>query len=161
MQRCRPSRTPPASLGVDDFQFQATSRLAFQLGVVLDVMGRHDEALREYAQSVKRADLTAGDRATYNSDNILVLFALDRLGRKAEGDALAAKFATFAETQLPLKRAHRQAEGHYMLALVALRSGDQVTAKQQMEAALSAEPDFLQPRFDLRRDSVDAAFMQQ
>ncbi|MGI4852492.1 MAG: tetratricopeptide repeat protein, partial [Janthinobacterium lividum] len=152
--------SPPASLGVDDFQFQATSRLAFQMGVVLDAMGRHEEAQREYAESVKRADLTAGDRATYNSDNILLLFALDRLGRKGESDALAEKFKAFAETQLPLKRAHRQAEGHYMLALLALRSGDQAGAKQQMEAALHAEPDFLQPRFDLRKDSIDMALTQ-
>ena len=151
---------PPASLGVDDFQFQATSRLAFQLGVVLDAMGRHDEALGAYAESVKRADGTAGDRATYNSDNILLLFALDRLGRESQSDALAAKFAAFAETQLVLKRAHRQAEGHYMLALLALRSGNEAKAKQQMEAALSVEPDFLQPRFDLRDDSVDVALKQ-
>ena len=147
--------TPPATLGVDDFQFEATPRLNYDRGLILEALGKHTEALIEFKEAVKHADLTSGDRASYNSDSLFVLFALDRLGREAEADALAAKFADFAQTQLPLKRVHRQADGHYMLGLLALRSGDTAGAKQHMDDALRLEPDFLAPRFDLRADSVD------
>ena len=147
--------TPPATLGVDDFQFEATPRLNYDRGLTLDALGRRTEAQAEFNNAVKHADLTSGDRASYNSESIFVLFALDRLGRKQEADALAEKFASFAQTQLPLKRAHRQAEGHYMLGLLALRSGDAAAAKRHLKEALSVEPDFLAPRFDLRGDSLD------
>ena len=152
---------PPATLGVDDFQFEATPRLNYDRGLALDALGRHAEARHEFEDAVKHADLTSGDKASYNSDNVFVLFALDRLQRKPEADTLANKFRDFAQSQLPLKRAHRQAEGHYLLALLALRAGDTATAKQQIEKALQAEPDFLAPRFDLRGESVDVVLAKK
>ena len=42
-----------------------------------------------------------------------------------------------------------------MLGLLALRSGDAAAAKRHLKEALSVEPDFLAPRFDLRGDSLD------
>lgn len=153
--------TPPATLGVDDFQFEATPRLNYDRGLVLQKLGKAPEAQAEFTAAVKHADLTSGDKASYNSDNIFVLLALDRLGRKGEADALAVKFADFAHSQLPLKRVHRQAEGHYLLALLALRSGDMAAAKQHIEEALRVEPDFLAPRFDLRGESVDVTLARK
>lgn len=147
--------SPPATLGVDDFQFEATPRLNYDRGVALDALGKQAEARQEYEAAVKHADLTSGDTASYNSDSVSVLFALDRLGRKPEADALAVKFHDFAESQLPSQRAHRKAEGHYLLALLALRDGNAATPRQQIEQALQAEPDFLAPRFALRGESMD------
>ncbi|WP_263418111.1 DUF5107 domain-containing protein [Terriglobus albidus] len=147
--------TPPATLGVDDFHFEATPRLNYDQGLVLEALGKYAEAQAEFNDAVKHADLTSGDRTSYNSDSIFVLFALDRLNRKQESDGLAKKFGEFAQTQLPLKRAHRRAEGHYLLALLALRAGDRTAANQHIQEALRIEPDFLAPRFDLRGDSVD------
>ena len=153
--------TPPATLGVDDFQFEATPRLNYDRGLVLQKLGKPGEAQAEFAAAVTHADLTSGDTASYNNDSIFVVLALDHLGRKAEADALAVKFRDFAQSQLPLKRAHRQAEGHYLLALLALRSGDTAAARQHMEAALRVEPDFLPPRFDLRGDSFGVLLARQ
>lgn len=146
---------PPSTLGVDDFHFEATPRLNYDRGLALDALDRHAEARHEFEEAFKHADLTSGDKASYNSDSIFVLFALDRLQRKPEANALASKFREFAQSQLPLKRAHRQAEGYYLLALLALRDGNVATARQQMEHALQSEPDFLAPRFALRSESVD------
>jgi tetratricopeptide (TPR) repeat protein len=145
---------PPATLGVDDFQFEATARLRFYLGRTYEALGKQEEARKEYEQSVSAVDLTAGDHASYSSDNVFMLLALDRLGRKAEADVIAPRFIDFANSQTALKRSHRRSEGHYLLGLLALRAGDATKAKLELEEALRIEPDFLAPRFDLRAETV-------
>lgn len=148
------AETPPASLGIDDFQFESTPRLHFYLGRTLEALHRKSEADGAYERTIKDVDLTAGDRASYNSDNFFMLLALDRLGRRQEADALAARFRAFAQTQLTLAYAHRRAEGNYLLALLDAREGHLAEARQLMNTSLEIEPDFLAPRFDLRNDSV-------
>ena len=152
---------PPETLGVDDFHFEATPRLNYDQALVLDAMGRHDESVAQLNDAVRHADLTSGDRGSYNSDSIFVLLALDRLNRKEEALELTTKFHDFAQSQLPLKRVHRQAEGQYMLGVLALRAGDHAAARQHMEAALQLEPDFLMPRLALRGDSVDVVLSER
>jgi tetratricopeptide (TPR) repeat protein len=146
--------TPPSSLGVDDFQFESTPRLHYYLGRTLEALGRKAEAKQAYERSVKEVDLTAGDRASFNSDTFFMLLSLDRLGRSPEASDLAKKFEAFAQSQLTLSRGHRRAEGKYLLALSALRQGEIDKARLLMEESLKIEPDFLAPRFDLRKDSI-------
>lgn len=149
---------PSASLGVDDFQFQSTPRLHYYLGRTLEALGRQAEAKQAYERSVSEVDLTAGDRASFNSDTFFMLLSLDRLGRSQEASDLAKRFDAFAQSQLTLSRAHRRAEGKYLLGLNALRRGDNSKAKLLMEESLKTEPDFLAPRFDLRNDSIGTGF---
>ena len=148
------AETPPRSLGLDDFQFQSTPKLHYYLGRTLEALGRKSEATAAYEQSVKEVDLTSGDRATYNSESFFMLLSLDRLGRSEEAGKLAQKFSAFAESQRLLKRAHRRAEGQYLLALDASRRGLADEAARLREESLKIEPDFLAPRFDERGDSV-------
>ena len=154
LRRFHDAEVPPASLGIDDFQFQSIPRLHYAIGKTLDAMHETAQARQSYEQVVKDVDLAAGDRETYNSDNYLMLLALDRLGRKQEADALASKFRAFAQTQLASGYAHRRAEGTYLLGLLEARDAHPEEARKMMAASLEIEPDFLSPRLDLRSDSV-------
>ncbi len=154
LKQLQAAENPPPSLGVDDFQFQSVPRLRYASGRILEALHRDPEAKQAYEQSVKDVDLTAGDRATYNDDTVFMLLALDRLGRKAESDDLRRRFESFAQSQLPLKRIHRQAEGHYLLAIAAQQKGDAKEALAQLQSAAAIEPDFLYPVFDLRGDAI-------
>ena len=81
---------PPETLGVDESQFENTLRLSYDLGLMLELVRKPSEAQAEFNDALKHADLTSGDKASYGRDNILVLFALDHLGRTMEADGLAA-----------------------------------------------------------------------
>ena len=151
------AEAPPASLGIDDFQFQSIPRLHYALGRTLEAMHQMTQARQAYEQTIKDVDLTAGDRETWNSDNFLMLLALDRLGRTKEADALADQFRAFAQTQLTSGHAHRRAEGTYLLALLTARAGHVEEARTMMATSLKIEPDFLSPRLDLRSDSLGTA----
>ena len=146
--------TPPSSLGVDDFQFESMPRLHYHLGRTLEALGRKEEAKQSYERGVKDVDLTAGDRTSFNGDTFFMLLSLDRLGRSPEASDVAKKFEAFAQSQLTASRAHRRAEGKYLLALGALRQGETDKARLLMQESLKIEPDFLAPRFDLRKDSI-------
>ena len=151
------AETPPSNLGVDDFQFQSTPRLRYYVGRTLEAMGRKAEAAKAYEQSVKEADMTAGDIASYNTDNFYMLLSLEKLGRRTEAQVLAVKFDDFAKTQLALQRGHRRSEGKYLLGLVASMREEKAVAKHLYEEAVAIEPDDLMPIFDLRGDSIGSS----
>jgi tetratricopeptide (TPR) repeat protein len=144
----------PPNLGIDDFVFQSTARLQYALGKTYAALGKKDEARESYEKSIRVVDLTAGDRASYNSDNFYMLLSMRELGRKQEAADLAVKFEEFAESQKVWKRVHRLSEGKYVQGQVALFKGDKKEAVRFMRESLAIEPDFLQPRMDLRGDSV-------
>ena len=148
------AEAPPASLGIDDFQFQSIPRLHYAVGRTLEAMHQTEQARQAYEQTVRDVDLTAGDRETWNSDNFLMVLALDRLGRTQEADALTVQFRAFAQSQLAAGFAHRRADATYLLALLAARAGHVEDARTMMAASLRIEPDFLSPRLDLRSDAV-------
>jgi tetratricopeptide (TPR) repeat protein len=83
------------------------------------------------------------------------VLSLERLGRHKEAADFAKHFAAFAETELNSDRAGRRAEAHYLLGLVEKYKGQPEQARKQMAEAIKAEPDLLQPRYELRGDALD------
>jgi tetratricopeptide (TPR) repeat protein len=150
---------PPASLGVDDFQFASTPQMDYSRGRILEALGRKAEADEAYDKCVKSVDLKSGEMESFAGSNFYIVLALNKLGQHQEAEKVAAQFETYARTQLDLQRSTRKANGHYTLGLIALFHGDKKTAESEMHLALKAEPDFLPPIFDLRGDAIGTALV--
>jgi tetratricopeptide (TPR) repeat protein len=146
---------PPVSLGVDDFQFQASPRQAYYAGRVLEALGKNNEARAAYERSVAQAKQLSGDRDSWNSENYFMLLSLEKLGRATEAADLERHFENFAQSELDDKSAERRAEARYLLGLIRKRQGRAAEARQLMTGALDAQPDLLAARLELRGDVLD------
>ncbi len=146
---------PPVSLGVDNFEQEPTPRADYYIGRTLDALGRKQEAAQAYEQSIRGIDQLTGDRDSWSSDNFFMVLSLERLGRPQEAGEFAKHFAAFAETEFDSDRVGRKAEAHYLLALIDKYKGQSVQARKLMAEAVRVEPDFLQPRYELRGDALD------
>ncbi len=146
---------PPVSLGVDDFQFQASPRLQYYLGRALEALGRSAEARAAYQKGLSGMEQLTGDRDSWNSENYFMVLTLVRLGRASEAAALEKHFDNFAESELEAKSEDHRAEARYLLGLIRKREGRAGDARQLMEGAVGARPDLLAARLELRGDVVD------
>ncbi len=147
---------PPASLGVDDFQSQASPRQQYYRGRVLEALGRKDEAKQAYLSSIAGVEQLSGDRDSWSNENFFMVLSLDRLGRSQQASALARRFENFAATEVDSRDAHRRGAARYLLAQVRLREGRADEARKFLQGALEAVPDLLAARFELRGDALDA-----
>ena len=146
---------PPASLGVDTFENQASPRLEYYIGRSLEALGRKDDASRAYEKSIVGLEQLSGDRDSWSSENFFMILSLDRLGRSDEAARLEKHFANFAETERDSKSAERRAAALYLLALVSGHDGHPEQARTLLVEALDAQPDLLAARLALRGDVVD------
>ena len=146
---------PPASLGVDDFQFQSTPRAYYYLGRALAALGRQQEAQAAYLQSIRGTEFLTGDRDSWSRDNFFAVLALEQLGRAAEAQSLIPRFQGFAQTEMDSVNPALRAHARYLLALIAKHDHDADRARSLMKDSLAAQPDFLAPRFELRGDAID------
>lgn len=146
---------PPVSLGVDNFELQSTPRADYYIGRTLEAMGRKDEAKQSYEHGLRGIEQLTGDRDSWNSDNFYMVLSLERLGRHQQAEELSKHFAGFANTEMDSKRVARRARAHYLLALVDKYNGQPEEARKLMMEAIRVEPDLLQPRYELRGDTID------
>ena len=146
---------PPVSLGVDDFQFQASPRQAYYAGRALGALGKSDEARSAYEKSIAQVKQLSGDRDSWNSENYFMVLSLEKLDRAAEAVDLERHFENFAQSELDDKLAERRAEARYLLGLIRKRQGRTAEARQLMTSALDAQPDLLAARLELRGDVLD------
>src|SRR6185437_545535 len=146
---------PPVSLGVDNFELQSTPRADYYIARTLDALGRKQEAKQAYEHGLRGLDQLTGDRDSWNSDNFYMVLSLERLGRHQQAEELSKHFAAFANTELDSSRVLRRARANYLLALVNKYNGQPEAARKRMTEAIRVEPDFLEPRFELRGDMID------
>ncbi len=146
------SLRPPVSLGVDDFQAQASPRIEYYIGRTLEAMGQHDAALQAYQKSVAGMDQLSGDRDSWSSENFFMVLALERLGRGQEAARLTEHFKNFANTEKDSNNPEHLAEARYLLALIAKHEGESELGRQLLTEALQAQPDLLAARLELRGD---------
>jgi tetratricopeptide (TPR) repeat protein len=146
---------PPVSLGVDNFELTSTPRADYYIGRTLEAMGRKEEAKQSYEHALRGIDQLTGDRDSWNSDNFYMVLSLERLGRHPQAQELSKHFSGFANTELDSTRITRRARAHYLLALVKKYNGQPEEARKLMMKAIRIEPDFLQPRYELRGDTID------
>ncbi len=146
---------PPVSLGVDDFQSQASPRQAYYLGRALEALGRGDEAHRTYEKAVAGVERLSGDRDSWNSENYFMVLSLERLGRADDARRLEQHFENFAQSERDDKSAERRAEARYLLGLIRKRAGQNAEAQKLMAEAVEAQPDFIAARLELRGDVLD------
>jgi tetratricopeptide (TPR) repeat protein len=146
---------PPASLGIDTFQFQSTPRAYYYIGRTLDALGRKQEAAEAYRQSTSGIDFLTGDRDSWNSENFFAVLSLEKLGDAERARQLAPHFAAFAKTEMDEVNPAHRGQARFMLGLIAKHDGQREQALQLMNDSLQALPDLLQPRFELRGDVLD------
>jgi tetratricopeptide (TPR) repeat protein len=151
----RSALTPPASLGVDDFQFESTPRVNYYIGRALEAMGKRDEARAAYERAATGYQQLSGDQDSWNAENFHMVLALARSGNKDAGAKLEKEFEEYAKTQMESQRRQRQTQARYLLGLVKKYRGENAEARRLMEEAVKLEPDFLGPRLELRGDVVD------
>jgi tetratricopeptide (TPR) repeat protein len=147
---------PPASLGMDDFELQSAPRIYYYIGRTYDAMGKKQEAEQAYKDSVRGVEqLTGGGRDSYSPENFFMTFSLDRLGRQQEAAALAKQFQTVAESRNESADPLYRARAYYLQALVDEYQGNKEDAHKLMAQAVQTEPDYIDPRFELRGDAVE------
>ncbi len=148
--------SPPVSLGADDFQTQGSPRLQYYIGRALEAMGKVAEAKDAYSKSITGMETLSGDRDSWNSENFFMIPALRRLGRPDDATRLEKHFVEFARTEENTRSAHRRAEALYLLGLVDKYEGRGSDALKRMQQAVSAEPDLLPVRLEIRGDVPDS-----
>jgi predicted Zn-dependent protease len=156
LRRIREATAPPTSLGVDDFQGQTSPRLNYYAGLVLQKLGRNEEARQSFERAVSELAQLSGDRDSWNSENVFMVPALEKLGRSSEAAALRQRFENFALSERDSNNAHHRAEARYLLGLVRKNGGQTDQAKALVAEALAARPDLLPARLEQRGDVIDA-----
>jgi len=146
---------PPVSLHLDDFQFQAAPRAYYYIGRTLEALGRKDEAASAYRQSTTGIDLLSGDRDSWNSENFFAVLSLERLGETDKAKDLLPRFEGFARTEMDYASPSPRGKARYLLALIEQNAGNGEMARKYMNDSLQALPDFLEPRYELRGDTID------
>ncbi len=149
---------PPASLGMDDFELQSTPRIHYYIGRTLDALGRKQEAVQAYEESIRGVDqLTGGGSDSWSPENFFMVFSLQRLGRDQESAELVKQFQTVADSRLESSDPSYSARAHYLSGLIDIYKGQPDQAKKQMARAVEIEPDDIGPRYELRGDAIDPA----
>ncbi len=143
---------PPVSLGVDDFASQTSPQKEYYLGRVLEAQGEPDRARAAYERGIEGLQHLWGETGSWNSENVYMVFALDRLGRPDEASRLAEQFEKYARTQLDSRQPVRRVQSRYLLGLLAERNARPQEAKARFEEAIAIQPDFLPARMQLRGD---------
>lgn len=147
---------PPASLGMDDFELQSVPRIYYYIGRTYDAMGKKQEAERAYQDSVRGVEqLTGGGSDSYSPENFFMMFSLNRLGRQQEAVNLVKQFQTVAESRHESADPIYRARSYYLQALVDEYSGNTDEARKLMAQAVQIEPDYIEPRFELRGDAIE------
>ncbi len=142
----------PVSLGVDNFQFQSTPRANYYLGLALEALGQKDEARNMYEQAISGAKMLSVDRDSWNSENVHMAFAFNRMGQAGERDKLLDSMDSFARSQLESRSLNYRAEARYLLALVLKARGEKAEYRELLTEALQLRPDLLGPRLELAGD---------
>lgn len=151
------ARTPPVSLGMDDFESQVSPRLQYYLGRTLEAMGRTADATAAYRKGISGVESLSGDRDSWNSENSFMVETLVRLGRAAEATRLEKRFEDFARGEIDARDLGHRAEARYLLGLISIRNGRTDEGRQLMQRALEAQPDLIPARLELRGDTVSVA----
>jgi len=149
------SMQPPVSLGVDDFQGQASPRQQYYLGRTYEALGKAAEAHAAYEKAIAGVAQLSGDRDSWSSENYFMVLSLERLGRGGEATKLQKHFSDFAHGEADDKQVQRKAEARYLLGLVNKHDGHSSEAVKSMRDALEARPDLLPARLEYRGETID------
>ena len=149
------STKPPVSLGVDDFQGQASPRQQYYLGRTYEALGKASDAREAFEKAVTGVAQLSGDRDSWSSENYFMVLSLERLDRKGEATQLQKHFADFARGEANDPQMERRAEARYLLGLVNKHDGHADEAMKSMRGALDARPDLLPARLELRGEALD------
>jgi tetratricopeptide (TPR) repeat protein len=147
---------PPVSLGVDNFEHQSTPRIHYYIGRTLDALGRMQEAKQAYEESASGVDHIVGSSDALSSDNFYMLLSLDRLGRHQEGVELMKQFKSFADSRIESPSPLIRANSYYMLGQIDQYKGQSEAAKKMMAEAVKLKPDYIDPRYELRGDTINS-----
>ena len=147
---------PPTSLGADDFAYQAAPRAHYYIGLVLEKLGRTEEAKKSFERSCTGWQYLKGDRDSYNPDNFFMVLSLEKLGMNSEANQLAEAMTTFSTGEQESRHRRYRGDANYLLALSNKHKGDYVAARSLMLEAIKLEPDMLGPWFELRGDVPDS-----
>lgn len=146
----------PASLGMDDFELQSVPRIYYYIGRTFDALGRKQEAEEAYRDSIRGVDqLTGGGSDSWSPENFFMMFSLDRLGRQKEAAGLVAQFQTVAESRHESADPMYRARSYYLQGLIDEYQGNTEEAHKLMAQGAQIEPDYIEPRFELRGDVIE------
>jgi tetratricopeptide (TPR) repeat protein len=149
---------PPANLGLDDTEHQSAPRLEYYIGRTLDALGRKQEAQQAYQEGIGGVDhLAGGGGDSWSPDNFFIVLSLEKLGRHMEAANLAKQFKTVADSRQEGKEPFYVARATYLQGLIASFSGDPEEGHKLIAQAVQIEPNYIEPRFELRGDAIDAA----
>lgn len=156
LQLFQAALSPPANLGMDNFELQSAPRIHYYIGRTLDALGRKQEAKQAYQESIRGVDqLAGGGSDSWNPENFFMVLSLDKLGRQQQAADLLKQFQVFAEFRLDSNNRDRVAHAYYLLGLVDKHQGNPAQARKQMEQSAQMEPDYIAPRFELRGSAID------
>jgi tetratricopeptide (TPR) repeat protein len=140
---------------MDDFELQSAPRIYYYIGRTYDALGRKQEAEQAYKDSIRGVEqLTGGGSDSWSPENFFMMFSLDRLGRQTEAAAMVQQFQTVAESRHESTDPMYQARAYYLQALVDEYQGNTDEAHKLMVQAVQIEPDYIEPRFELRGDAI-------
>jgi tetratricopeptide (TPR) repeat protein len=143
---------PPVSLGLDDFQNQASPRIEYLRGRILEAAGRGVDARAAY----ERAASGIAAKEDFSAEDFFAAPALRRLGRVQDAIALERRLEALAQTDRAARGAARRANGSYLAGLLREYAGQAEEAREFFTAALQARPDLLAARVELRGDTLPA-----
>lgn len=151
------ARTPPVSLGMDDFESQVSPRLQYYLGRTLEALGKTADAAAAYQKGIAGVESLSGDRDSWNSENVFMVESLVRLGRAEEAVRLEKRFESFALGEVDARDTGHRAEARYLLGLIGMRRGRVDEGHDLMRRALVDQPDLIPARLELRGDTLSVA----
>jgi tetratricopeptide (TPR) repeat protein len=147
---------PPSSLGADDFEYQTAPRVHYYTGLAYERLGKKDQAEASFKKAIQGWNRLAGDRDSFNHENLYMALALKKLGMPADAKSVISSMENFARGQIEIKQNRRyRAENHYLLALVLKDKGQNKDAREHLKQAIQLLPGILGPRFELRGDVPD------
>jgi len=158
LQLFQAAMKPPASLGLDDSEFQTAPRIDYYIGRTLDALGRKQEARQAYQESIRGVDqLAGGGGNSWSPDNFFMVLSLEQLGQHQEAADLAKQFKTVAESRQDSNEPFNIARADYLRGLIASYNGDPAEGRKLIAQAIQIEPNYIEPRFELRGDAIDPA----
>ena len=149
---------PPANLGLDNSEHQSAPRIEYYIGRSLEALGRKQEAQQAYQESIGGVDhLAGGGGDSWSPDNFFMALSLEKLGRHQEASDLAKQFKTVAESRQDANEPFYIARATYLRGLIASYNGDAEEGRKLVAQAVQIEPNYIEPRFELRGDAIDPA----
>jgi hypothetical protein len=86
-----------------------------------------------------------------------MVFSLEQLGRHQEAVELARQFKRVAESRQDANEPFYIARATYLRGLIVIYAGDTAEGHKLVAQAVQNEPNYIEPRFEMRGDAIDPA----